>query len=211
MVYSILHRSIEIICTIIFFIFAPFLLFKFLLNAPFDYRFIIITPFIFIVTMLLADFISGLSHYLFDSKGHVKTPIWGPIIKPFRDHHIDPQEMTRHDFVETNGHNMLGGNIFLFLIYFLLPNQLTWITASVIFLCYLTVIVLAFTNQIHKWAHSEKVPWIVKKLQDNHLFLSKTHHAIHHETHSRYYCITVGWNDMWLDKTRFFEKVFCFS
>src|SRR5690349_21300670 len=55
-----------------------------------------------------AEFGAGLVHCLADNFGSEDTPFFGKaFIRPFRDHHTDPQGITRHDFVEANGNNCL--------------------------------------------------------------------------------------------------------
>ena len=64
------------------------------------------------------------------------------------------------------------------------------------------------TNQFHKWAHQTHPPRFVAWLQEKRLVLSSSHHAIHHTyPHDRYYCITVGWLNPWLERIRFFPRL----
>jgi len=53
---------------------------------------------------------------------------------------------------------------------------------------------ISFTNQIHKWAHTYKPPYIVSILQYLHIILQGKNHNYHHFTpYDRDYCITNGW------------------
>ena len=47
---------------------------------------------------MLADFVSGFVHCAADNFGSPQTPVFGvAFIRPFRDHHRDPLDITRHD------------------------------------------------------------------------------------------------------------------
>jgi len=64
------------------------------------------------------------------------------------------------------------------------------------------------TNQFHKWAHADDPPGWVAWLQRGGVVLSREHHDYHHSApyDDTYYCITVGfWNPL-LDRTRSFER-----
>lgn len=57
----------------------------------------------FIVAQFLVDYVSGMLHWACDTWGRFETPIVGStLIRSFRMHHVDPQDITRHGFVETN-------------------------------------------------------------------------------------------------------------
>jgi hypothetical protein len=155
---------------------------------------------------LLADFVSGIVHWAGDTVGDETTPVLGPhFVTPFRQHHVDPKAITRHDFIETNGNNCIVSLPILGVVATVLPRE----TGTAFYLC-ATVAFLAFwvfcTNQFHKWAHADDPPRIARFLQRWCLILSPDHHDIHHAApHDKYYCITVGWMNPILTWVRFFR------
>ena len=67
---------------------------------------------------------------------------------------------------------------------------------------------LVATNQFHSWAHSASPPRIVRRLQSWGLILTPKAHARHHRgNHDRAYCVTSGWLNPLIDRTRFFERL----
>ena len=61
------------------------------------------------IGLLVADLVSGMAHWAGDTLMREDTPVVGPhFIRPFREHHIDPKAITRHDFIETNGNNCIA-------------------------------------------------------------------------------------------------------
>lgn len=170
------------------------------------------TTLLFVPSVLLAlataDLVSGITHFILDCKGHVDTPLWGIFIRPFREHHDDPAEMTRHDFIHTNGHNAIAICPLLLAVMIAYREPMDALeTLQFIFICSL-LLFLGLTNQFHKWAHSSDVPGVVRKLQAVRLILPPQDHARHHTTHSDHFCITTGWNNAWLDRTQLLQKIF---
>jgi ubiquitin-conjugating enzyme E2 variant len=144
---------------------------------------------------LAADLISGLVHWGADTWCSVDLPVLGrTFLRPFREHHLDPTAITRHDFVETNGNNCIVSLPVLALALALAPSgpeeQNPFWSA---FLGALVFWVMC-TNQFHKWAHAESPHAAVAWLQRLHLILPPAHHATHHTfPYTRSYCITTGW------------------
>lgn len=144
---------------------------------------------------LVVDLLSGLLHFAFDSWGSVHTPIIGnAFIRPFREHHVDPQEMTRHDFVELNGASCLACLPILGLTMVLPLTSFTWqaLQAVLIFISLAAFI----TNMCHKWAHSEaaSVPGVIRWAQSHRLLLPPEHHRLHHTApFNSHFCMTNGW------------------
>lgn len=150
--------------------------------------------------LCLADLISGVVHWSADTYGHAKMPIFGGFVRTFREHHGDQHKITRHDFIETNGDVFIFSSpVYLTLLFF--------VRSPFALACIFGVFLGSYTNsQIHKWAHMKNPPGWVRLMQRTRLFLSPEHHQLHHRgAHGTHYCITTGWMNGILDKTRFFR------
>jgi ubiquitin-conjugating enzyme E2 variant len=201
--YSVAVRRFEIASIALFVVTMGWLLSEI---APFIAR----TPFLgaaaFMVGFVAADFLSGFVHWSADTWGTPDWPIIGKaLIRPFREHHVDPKEITRHGFVETNGNNCFisipaaAGAA-------LLPDGTGWsfLAAMTFGVC----LAILGTNQFHKWAHMDAPPRLVRLLQRANLILPPDHHVIHHTApYAKYYCITVGWLNEALFRLRFFQTL----
>jgi hypothetical protein len=164
----------------------------------------------FMAGFVLADFVSGFVHWAADTWG---TPEWlfvgKALIRPFREHHVDQKEITRHDFIETNGNNCfisIGPTLIACL--WPLNGAMSAFGMELVFsLCFSVL----GTNQFHKWSHMDEPPRAVAFLQRLNLVLPPEHHATHHSApYAKYYCITVGWLNEPLYRLRFFpilEKI----
>jgi hypothetical protein len=146
-----------------------------------------------VLAWLAADLLSGVAHWAFDSFGSLRTPVVGPaFIRPFREHHVDPGAMTRHDFVETNGSSCLACVPLLVIGLFMEGNA----RAFLVLLC-LGILV---TNQCHKWAHMDAPPRAIQLLQKARLVLRPEVHRLHHTPpFASHYCTASGWLNPVLD------------
>ena len=140
-----------------------------------------------VAAWIVADLLSGLAHWTFDTFGSLRTPLLGPaFIRPFREHHVDPAAMTRHDFVETNGSSCLACAPVLAVALLASP-------AWQAFLVFLGLGILA-TNQCHKWAHMDAPPRAVALFQKLNLVLKPEAHKRHHTPpFASHYCTASGW------------------
>ncbi|BFZ12986.1 hypothetical protein BsWGS_16025 [Bradybaena similaris] len=162
--------------------------------------------------ILTADFCSGLVHWGADTWGTVEMPIVGSgFIRPFREHHIDPTAITRHDFIETNGDNFAvvipftGCTAYQF--FSMTPQEIAE-TYNWKMYIFLLAVFVSLTNQCHKWSHTYfGLPWYITVLQDMHIILPKRHHRFHHVApHETYYCITTGWLNYPLEMIGFWSS-----
>jgi plasmanylethanolamine desaturase len=152
---------------------------------------VLVVAAIAVLAYALADLLSGLVHFLFDTAGSPDTPFIGQkFIRPFREHHDDPTAMTHGDFVAVNADNFFVCLPVVLPAFFLVEVEDHPYVA--LFVLALMVPVLV-TNQIHKWTHVPIAPPCVRWLQRHKLILSNDHHDVHHaEPRNRNYCITWG-------------------
>ena len=161
----------------------------------------------FMLGFVLADFVSGFVHWAADTWGTPEWPVVGKaLIRPFREHHVDQKEITRHDFVETNGNNCFV-SIAPAVGAALLPQSgAGWFFTSA--LMFSLCLAILGTNQFHKWAHMDSPPRLAGLLQRANLILPPEHHSLHHAApYAKYYCITVGWLNEALFRLRFFQTL----
>jgi ubiquitin-conjugating enzyme E2 variant len=127
----------------------------------------------FIIAQFLVDFISGMLHWACDTWGHFSTPFVGPtLIRSFRMHHVDPQDITKHGFIETNASSSYPAPLFIAIGLFLTPDD--GIKQTYEWTIIFGVVLAILTNEIHKWSHlvHSKPHPIIRFLQNTRLILS---------------------------------------
>ena len=170
--------------------------------------FFLFLPLALLLGMLVADFFSGLVHYLFDNFGDPNMPILGKSIYFFREHHLEPTKMTESNFFITNGSAAFITTP-LTLLLILVPanlqnNYILFLYLSLLF----SVLLIILTNEIHKLAHLTSRNKFIRFLQRYKLILDPRDHIRHHAHHDCYYCITTGWLNYPLHYLQLFERIF---
>lgn len=148
-----------------------------------------------IVGYAAADFLCGAIHWYCDERADVSWKWIGPaFIRPFRDHHVHPEAITKHDIFELCGNNAL-------VCVTILGATVPWASLAP----HLAIGVVAFafavlaTNVFHKWAHTTAPLFFVRALQKTRVVLSPAEHSRHHALLDRAYCVTSGWTNPILD------------
>lgn len=160
----------------------------------------------FLLGYVLADLGSGVVHWFCDTFCSETTPLIGRIlIQPFREHHEFPQRIAECRFIEQD-----TGNFFI-LIPLLSGLLLQGVDGrGALFGCWVVLGLCLgsfVTNSVHKWAHAQNVPRMVRVLQRLGLIINPMRHALHHHSHDRSYCITTGWLNPPLDALAFFPRL----
>ena len=155
---------------------------------------------------LLADLSSGTVHWFCDTFFSETTPIVGRrLIQPFREHHVNPQEITTCSMLEQDASSYMSLIPVLWLVRSWAP------VGSAALLAQAALLGLAIgtmgTNVFHKWAHTSDPPAAVRWLQRRRWILSPEAHAVHHRSYDGGYCVTSGWMNAVLDRVRFFPRL----
>jgi Lipid desaturase domain len=157
---------------------------------------------------LLADLVAGTVHWIADRHFDPETPGIGPmLIEPFRAHHDDPLSITRHDYFEVLGNNSLV-TLPAILALLVVPQPESALAHFSLALGLAGTLAAVVTNLFHAWAHSPEPPRLARWLQARGVILTSTRHALHHRgAHDHAYCVTSGWLNPLLDRTRCFARL----
>jgi plasmanylethanolamine desaturase len=154
-----------------------------------------------------ADFVSGLVHWAADTWGRETLPLIGRrLLRPFRVHHVNPDDFTRRRFLDVNGDvAMIVVVVLLAALVFPLDQQWGRLAEAFVFSFCLIGIP---TNQVHQWAHMRRPPGFVRFLQRTGIILSRAEHSRHHVApYAQHYCIATGWCNRTLAAIDFFPRL----
>ena len=163
------------------------------------------SPLVVVAAALAADLVSGLVHWTADTWFSETMPVLGRrFLRPFRVHHINPDDFLRRDVIDCNG-DVAMLNIPFLAIALLLPVSFAGGAVSLALMVF--ALVSLPTNQVHQWAHMPSSPQLVRWLQRHGIILSIDDHARHHqEPYVANYCIATGWCNRWLTAIDFFPR-----
>jgi hypothetical protein len=156
----------------------------------------------FILTVLAADFVAGMVHWLEDAYVREDTPLVGKYVaRPNIVHHHYPRYMTRHSWWQTSFDLIIVSAILVIAAWF--AGLLTWEV-------WVFAVISANANEFHKWEHrtrKENGP-IISFLQDIRLLQTAKHHARHHtDPKNSHYCTITNVLNPVLDGMRFWDSV----
>lgn len=164
-------------------------------------------PIVVLAAGAIADLVSGVVHWIADTWGHESWPVVGPrVLRPFRVHHANPQDMLGRGFLDLNGDVALI-TLPILAAAWLTPVDTAAGQAGAVFFTAWAAWALP-TNQVHQWAHMPRPPRVVRWLQRRHVILPAAVHRVHHASpYATHYCITTGWNNGWTARAGFFAAL----
>ena len=162
---------------------------------------------VFMIGAFGADFVSGIVHWTADTWGRETLPVIGRrLLRPFRVHHVNPDDFTRRGFLDVNG-DVAIIVVFLLLPALFLPLDQQWGRLTEVFLFSFCLVGLP-TNQVHQWAHMRRPPSLAGVLQRTGIILGRAEHSRHHVApYAQHYCIATGWCNRVLTAIDFFPRL----
>jgi plasmanylethanolamine desaturase len=149
------------------------------------------------LALVTLDFLSGLVHWLFDTRIAPGEHLPGRIAVNFLDHHVNPARTAEVGFAATSWRVALYVSLPLLFLSLWLPTGSG--QAWVYWLGALSLLVA----QAHKEAHKRRPAPLARVLQRLHLLLRPAAHRRHHRDHCRAYCVFTGWCNPLLDGVGF--------
>lgn len=153
-----------------------------------------------ILSILIADFLSGLCHWAEDNYGEEHWPIIGKaIIVPNIAHHFNCRNFVHNSwFFSARELLVIGGVILLVAHAFGVYHWMLLVA----------VVIGINANEIHKWSHRSKKEngRIITTLQKLRLVQSPRHHFKHHkQPYNSNYCVVTNVMNPVLDKIKFWR------
>lgn len=142
---------------------------------------------------IMADFISGIFHWVEDRYGRESWPNWAYqlVVIPNRIHHSNPSKMTKDGYWSTVNYGVLFSLPVSLLVYPFSP----WLALS--------VILSSHANFVHRFAHT-RASKLIRWVQYLGIWQSPKHHAKHHQgCHCNNYCVMTDWVNPVLEKINF--------
>ena len=152
-----------------------------------------------IAAYFLADFISGVYHWIEQRFFGEKWPIIGRWIdKPNGTHHDDPAAFLHQSYWARNWISMIAALVVGVLL--ALCGAPWWVL--------LGVAISSQANEVHAWAHRKAPCRAVRGLQEFGLLQSPRHHAGHHKPpHTVRFCVITDWINPVLDGLRIWRAL----
>ncbi len=150
-----------------------------------------------IVAWLVADFLSGLWHWIEDRYFDTQWPLIGEYIaKPNELHHAQPAAFLNQGYWRRNWTTIVPASTALAIA---LPMRAPW------WLC-LAFVFVSQANEIHAWAHRRVTRRVIRGLQEFGVLQSVRHHMLHHkDPFSTRYCVMSDWLNPVLDRLLFWR------
>lgn len=152
--------------------------------------------------IIVADFLTGLVHWIEDTYGLPSWPILGAlIVEPNIEHHLDPLALCDSPVWLRNYQAGIPACLFSAGVFGWLGLD-GWPVV-------LTVVFAAMGNEVHAWSHAGKSnPWPIRFLQDAGLVQTPQHHAQHHRPpYNRRFCTLTNFTNAVLDLVGFWPAL----